>query len=133
PPPPSLPDALPIWIGWERLALSALALAALGLALSLPAHLPTLVAGLALVTLANFSGVTAAQLGVAEATAVDRGAASAVYFSLYYGIGSLGAYLPGLPWERYAWDGVAVTGFTALAVAGTVLLLAAARRGSSPP
>jgi len=120
-------------IGWERLALSALALAALGLALSLPAHLPTLVAGLALVTLANFSGVTAAQLGVAEATAVDRGAASAVYFSLYYGIGSLGAYLPGLAWERYAWDGVAVTGFTALAVAGTVLLLAAARRGSSPP
>src|SRR6266571_225535 len=52
-------------IGWERLALSALALAALGLALSLPANLPSLVAGLALVTLANFSGVTAAQLGVA--------------------------------------------------------------------
>jgi hypothetical protein len=56
-----------------------------------------------------------------------------VYFSLYYGIGSLGAYLPGLAWERYAWNGVAVTGFTALAVAGTVLLLAAARRGSPPP
>ncbi len=120
-------------IGWERLALSALALAALGLALSLPANVPSLVAGLALVTLANFSGVTAAQLGVAEAATVDRGAASAVYFSLYYGIGSLGAYLPGLAWERYAWDGVAVTGFTALAIAGTVLLLVAARRGSPPP
>jgi len=119
-------------IGWERLALSALALGALGLALSLPANLPTLVAGLALVTLANFSGVTAAQLGVAEAATVDRGAASAVYFSLYYGIGSLGAYLPGLAWERYGWGGVAVTGFIALAVAGAVLLLAAARRGSPP-
>ena len=95
--------------------------------------MPSIVAGLALVTLANFSGVTAAQLGVAEAATVDRGAASAVYFSLYYGIGSLGAYLPGLAWERYAWDGVAVTGFTALAIAGTVLLLAAARRGSPPP
>ena len=120
-------------IGWERLALSALALAALGLALSLPASLPSLVVGLALVTLANFSGVTAAQLGVADATAVDRGAASAVYFSLYYGIGSLGAYVPGLAWERYGWDGVAVTGFAALAFAGTVLFLADARRGSPPP
>src|SRR5438093_125780 len=123
-------------VGWRwaigALAVLALALAALGLALSLPASLPSLVVGLALVTLANFSGVTAAQLGVADATAVDRGAASAVYFSLYYGIGSLGAYVPGLAWERYGWDGVAVTGFAALAFAGTVLLLAGARRGSPP-
>lgn len=118
-------------IGWERLGLSALALAALGLALSLPASLPSLVLGLALVTLANFSGVTAAQLGVSSATAADRGAASAVYFSLYYGIGSLGGYLPGLAWERYGWDGVAVTGFAALAVAGAVLLLGGAAQGSS--
>jgi len=118
-------------IGWERLGLLALALAALGLALSLPASLPSLVLGLALVTLANFGGVTAAQLGVSGAAAVDRGAASAVYFSLYYGIGSLGGYLPGLAWERYGWDGVAITGFAALAVAGAVLLLAGALRGSS--
>ena len=81
-------------------------------------------------TLANFSGVTAAQLGVAGSGSVDRGAASAVYFSLYYAIGSLGAYLPGLAWERYGWEGVAVTGFAALAAAGAVLLLAGALRGS---
>jgi YNFM family putative membrane transporter len=117
-------------IGWERLGLSALALAALGLGLSLPASLPSLVLGLALVTLANFSGVTAAQLGVIGAAAVDRGAASAVYFSLYYGIGSLGGYLPGLAWERYGWNGVALTGFAALAVAGAVLLLAGALHAS---
>ena len=120
-------------IGWQRLALSALALAAVGLALSLPASLPTLVAGLVLITLANFSGVTAAQLGVAGAASVDRGAASAVYFSLYYAIGSLGAYIPGLAWERYGWDGVAVTGFAALTVAGAVLLLAGALRRSPTP
>jgi YNFM family putative membrane transporter len=120
-------------IGWERLGLSALTLAALGLALSLPASLPSLVLGLALVTLANFGGVTAAQLGVSAAAAADRGAASAVYFSLYYGIGSLGGYFPGLAWERYGWDGVAITGFAALAVAGAVLLLAGAVRGSSRP
>ncbi|MFY9578882.1 MAG: MFS transporter [Gaiellaceae bacterium] len=119
-------------IGWERLGLSALVLAAVGLALSLPASLPTLVLGLAFVTLANFCGVTAAQLGVTEATDVDRGAASAVYFSLYYGVGSLGAYLPGLAWERYGWAGVAVTGFGALAVAGVVLLSAHALNGRWP-
>ncbi len=117
-------------LGWQRLAFLALALAALGLGLSFPATLPTLVVGLALVTLANFSGVTAAQLGVAGSASVDRGAASAVYFSLYYAIGSLGAYLPGLAWERYGWEGVAVTGFAALAAAAAVLLLAGALRGS---
>ncbi len=118
-------------LGWQRLAFLALALAALGLGLSFPATLPTLVVGLALVTLANFSGVTAAQLGVAGSASVDRGAASAVYFSLYYAIGSLGAYLPGLAWERYGWEGVAVTGFAALAAAAAVLLLAGALRGPS--
>jgi MFS transporter, YNFM family, putative membrane transport protein len=117
-------------IGWQRLGLGAIALAAAGLALSLPSSLPSLVVGLALVTLANFSGVTAAQLGVTRATAVDRGAASAVYFSLYYGIGSLGAYVPGLAWERYGWNGVAVTCFAALGVAAAVLSLTGALRGA---
>jgi YNFM family putative membrane transporter len=117
-------------LGWQRLAVMALALAALGLGLTLPATLPTLIAGLALVTLANFSGVTAAQLGVVGSASVDRGAASALYFSLYYAIGALGAYLPGLAWERYGWEGVAVTGFAALGVAGAVLLLAGALRES---
>ena len=110
-------------IGWRRLALLALALAALGLALSLPAWLQSLVGGLALVTLANFSGVTAAQLGVADAADVDRGAASAVYFSLYYLSGAVGGYVPGLAWERYRWDGVAAAGFAALALAAAVLVL----------
>ena len=113
-------------IGWQRLGLAAIALAAAGVALSLPSTLPSLFAGLALVTLANFTGVTAAQLGVTRATAVDRGAASAVYFSLYYGVGSLGAYVPGLAWERYGWNGVAVTAFAALGVAAAVLSLSGA-------
>jgi MFS transporter, YNFM family, putative membrane transport protein len=108
-------------IGWRRLALGALAVTAVGLALTLPARLPTLVLGLALVTAANWAGVTAAQLGVAAATDVDRGAASAVYFSLYYLTGAVGGYLPGLAWERYRWNGVASAGLVALALAGLAL------------
>ena len=41
-------------IGWRRLLVCALALGAAGLALTLPSTLPTLVVGLALVTLANW-------------------------------------------------------------------------------
>jgi MFS transporter, YNFM family, putative membrane transport protein len=108
-------------LGWQRLALAALGLSAAGLALSLPHLLPTLVAGLALVTLANFGGVTAAQLGVSAAAERERGAASAVYFTLYYLAGSAGGYLPGLAWERFSWPGVTATGFAALALAATAL------------
>jgi len=114
-------------IGWRRLALAALGLAAAGLALTLPARIATLVPGLALVTVANWAGVTAAQLGVASATDVDRGTASAVYFSLYYLTSAVGGYLPGLAWERYRWAGVAGTGCVALALAATALALRAGR------
>ena len=108
-------------IGWRRLAFAAFAVAAAGLALTLPARLPTLVLGLALVTLANWAGVTAAQIGVAEASDVDRGTTSALYYSLYYFTGALGGYLPGLAWERFQWEGVVVTGWLALALAAAVL------------
>jgi len=64
------------------------------------------VLGLALVTLGNFTAVTAAQLGVAGATDRDRGLASAMYFSAYYVAGALGAYLPGLAWPSWNWTGV---------------------------
>jgi YNFM family putative membrane transporter len=108
-------------IGWRRLAFGAFTVAAVGLAVSLPAHLPTLVLGLALVTLANWAGVTAAQIGVAAASDVDRGTASALYFSLYYFTGAVGGYLPGVAWERWGWQGVVTTGWIALALAATVL------------
>jgi YNFM family putative membrane transporter len=108
-------------VGWGRLAMLALCLSAAGLALSLPGLLPTLVAGLALITLANFGGVTAAQLGVAAAADEERGAATAVYFTVYYLAGALGGYVPGLAWERFGWSGVAATGFVAVTLAAAAL------------
>ena len=114
-------------IGWRRLALSAIVVAAAGLAVTLPARLPTLVLGLALITLANWGGVTAAQIGVAAATSVDRGTASALYYSLYYFTGALGGYLPGLAWQRFHWGGVVATGWIALALAAAALVLGGRR------
>ena len=47
----------------------------------------------------------------------DRGSASALYFTTYYGAGALGAYVPGLAWETWGWGGVATVGLVTLAVA----------------
>ncbi len=109
-------------LGWQRVALAALGLAAAGISLTVPAILPTLFGGLALVAIGNFAGVTAAQLGVADATTIDRGAASAIYFSIYYATGAFGAYLPGLAWQAWAWPGVAVLELAVIATAALVLL-----------
>jgi YNFM family putative membrane transporter len=110
-------------IGWRRAALAALACSTTGLLVSLPASLPTLAVGLGLMTLAMFGGATALQLGVLEAARADRGAASAVYFTCYYGSAAIGAYLPGLAWQAWRWDGVAACGFVALLTAIGLLQL----------
>ena len=104
-------------IGWRRLALVSIAVSASGLALTLPNALPTLVAGLGCIAFAMFAGVTAAQLGVGDVARRARGSATAIYFSIYYTSGAIGAYVPGLAWQEWGWYGVASVGFTALAVA----------------
>ena len=110
--------------GWAIVTLSGLALAATGVALSLIDVLPLVLVGLALITLGNFSGLTAAQLGVAGSTEQDRGLASALYFSAYYLAGAIGAWAPGLAFERWEWPGVAVLCLSAYAVGASALLLA---------
>jgi YNFM family putative membrane transporter len=112
-------------IGWRNAALAAVTCAGAALLLSLPAWLPSLAIGLALLTVSMFSGATALQLGVASSTDVDRGVASAIYFCVYYTCGGLGAYLPGLAWERWGWNGVAGVALGAVSVA--ILALSATR------
>ncbi len=108
-------------IGWAPVAGAALVVSVGGLLLTLPDTVLTLGIGLASFTLANFAGVTAAQIGVAAASAVDRGAASAVYYSCYYGSGALGGYLPGLAWQAWRWDGVVLVGLGVLSLAAAAL------------
>jgi YNFM family putative membrane transporter len=115
--------------GWVPVAFGAVALAAVGLVVSLSSVLAPVVAGLALVTLGNFSGVTAAQIGVGAATDQDRGLASAIYFSSYYLAGAIGCWLPGLAWQRWDWPGVAGMALAAYALGLTALAVALARRG----
>jgi YNFM family putative membrane transporter len=111
--------------GWRAVALGGLLLCAGGLTLSLVPVLAVVIVGLSLVTLGNFSAVTAAQLGVAGATDRDRGVASAMYFSGYYVAGALGAYVPGLAWEQWHWTGVWAMAIAAYAIGAGALIAAA--------
>lgn len=115
-------------VGWQRIVSVALVLAGLGVATSVVTSLPLIVFGLALVALGMFSTVTAAQIGVAHATDVDRGVASAVYFSIYYGAGALGGYVPGLAWQAWGWPGVSVLALGVLALGGAIQLALLARQ-----
>ena len=119
-------------IGWRRAAFGSVVCAGLGLLLSLPSTLPTLVLALSLVTVSMFAGVTALQLGVTSASDVDRGAASAVYFSIYYGCGAVGGYLPGLAWQAWRWNGVVGAGLGAVSVAALALVSSRDKASSIP-
>ena len=108
-------------VGWRATALTAFSGAIVAILVTLPSLLPTLAIGLALLTVSMFSGATALQLGVVSSSVSDRGAATALYFSVYYASGALGAYLPGLAWQAWGWSGVAACGLGA-ATAATILL-----------
>ncbi len=75
---------------------------------------------LALFAAGSFAGFAAAQIGVTEATPVDRGAATAVYFSAYYACGAIAGYFPGLIWQSAGWPGVVLVCGGVLAVATVV-------------
>jgi YNFM family putative membrane transporter len=113
-------------VGWRMVVLTALGTGTGAVALSLPDSALTLVPALAILALAMFCGVTAAQLGSATSTSADRGVASAMYFSVYYASGALGGDLPGLAWERWHWGGV--VGGCLVVLAGAIVLVTAQTR-----
>lgn len=114
--------------GWRRVAGSAMLIEAVGVLFTLTRSLPLVIVGLGFVILSAFTGQTAAMLGQGTSTETDKGLASALYFSSYYTVGALAGYFPGLAWESFGWDGVAVTAFGSygvglLAVVGGALVV----------
>ena len=94
--------------------------------------MPAVVAALAVLTVAMFSGATAAQIGVATASASDQGTASAIYYSSYYTCGAVAAYLPGVAWQVWGWPGVTGVALGVLAPAAGILLFAGIVREHRP-
>ena len=118
--------------GWARVTMAGVVAASLGVALTVPDWLPTTVLGLALVTIGMFTVVTAAPIGVGGARGVRPGAASALYYSIYYTAGAVGAFVPGLAWQAAGWGGVSLVAAGALAVAATGAWLGQLERRSAP-
>ena len=114
-------------IGWSRLALGGMLLAATGLALSVFGSLPLLCLGLLFLAIGQFCGITSTQLGVALSASNDGGRAAALYYSVFYVAAGVAGYVPGLAWQTWRWDGVALLSIAVIALGSLVLSLAAAR------
>ena len=119
-------------VGWARVAMFGVISAAIGVALTVPDVLPTTVIGLAFITIGMFTVVTAAPIGVGGAQGVRPGAASALYYSIYYSAGALGAFLPGLAWQAVGWVGVALVVGAVLAIATLGAWLGQVERRRAP-
>jgi YNFM family putative membrane transporter len=119
-------------LGWRATLAGALTGSLLALPISLVGTLPAVIAALAVLTLAMFSGATAAQIGVATASKSDRGSASAIYYSCYYTGGAFAAYLPGVAWQWWGWPGVTGVALGVLAPAAAILLFAETVRDLRP-
>ena len=83
---------------------AALAVAGAGLPLLLVAHLPAVLAGLALVGVGTFFAQAVATGFVGRAASVDRGAASGLYLACYFAGGLVGSAVLGQVFDRLGWD-----------------------------
>jgi MFS transporter, YNFM family, putative membrane transport protein len=124
--------------GWLATSTAALAAALAGTLIGLPDVLPLAVLGLAVLTVGMFIGTVSAQVAVGSVVRTRLGTASAIYYSVYYAAGALGAFVPGVAWESAGWVGVVgCTGAAlTLGIAGLLVLAAAssprpARAGSA--
>lgn len=97
---------LAVRIGRRRAIAGSLTLACCGMLITLMPSLPAIVCGLALLALGMFTAIPSVNLLIGEVTTAARGTASALYLCCYYIGGSIGAVVPGLAWERWAWPGV---------------------------
>ncbi|MFO1325539.1 MAG: MFS transporter [Burkholderiales bacterium] len=106
--------------GTRRTIWSALALAGAGLPLLVVAHLPAVLAGLALVGVGTFFAQAVATGFVGRAASVDRGAASGIYLACYFAGGLVGSAVLGQVFDRLGWAACAAGVGLALAAAAVL-------------
>jgi len=117
-------------MGAPRVLAWMLVLCAAGLALTLSAALPVIVAGVALFTFGFFAAHSVASSWVGRLAQHSKALASAVYLTAYYvGASSMG-WLGGHAWQAGAWPGV--LGFLALLWLGCVAIAVRMARLRSP-
>lgn len=98
-----------------------------GIALTLLASLPAVMAGLALVTIGFFVSHSVASASVGHRATTDKGHAASLYLLAYYLGSSVMGSIGGWFWSRDGWPGVAVFAAALLGTGlATALLLAGA-------
>jgi YNFM family putative membrane transporter len=88
-----------------------------GILITLLPSLASLIAGASLLALGNFASQSATTAYVTDIATRSRGAASSLYLVFFYIGGSLGAYIPGLLWSKFAWHGLVSVTIVTIAVA----------------
>jgi len=90
-------------LGHRATLLIALATSAAGIVLTLIPRLPVVVLGLGLVSTGVFAAQAASQGYIGVVARERRSTAAALYLTVYYTAGALGALVPALFWARGGW------------------------------
>ena len=96
-------------IGRPRTMYGSIVLAVAGLALTLPAWLPGVLAGLVLFTTGFFGCHATASAWVTTRARTGKSHASALYLTAYYAGSSIGGTLIGVAWTRGGWTATALS------------------------
>ncbi len=89
--------------GYRTTLLMAIALSATGIALTLAPSVAAVVTGLGLMATGAFCSASASQGYIGVVATGQRSTAAALYLSVYYVGGGLGAVLPAVVWTRGGW------------------------------
>jgi MFS transporter, YNFM family, putative membrane transport protein len=116
-------------LGRRRVLWIALAIGLVGVLVTLPDRLGTVVLGVALVTWSFFAAHSIASSWVGLRANEGRAQASALYLFFYYVGSSLNGWMGGLAYQRWGWNGVAALIFALLGLA----FLAALKLARAPP
>ncbi len=104
--------------GARAVVAGALAVAGLGVPLTLTANLPAFLAGLALLAVGTFAAQAAVTGFVGRAATADRGAASGIYLASYFLGGLVGTAVLGRLFDAFGWPACIAGVAVALLAAG---------------
>jgi MFS transporter, YNFM family, putative membrane transport protein len=90
-------------LGPRSTALIAVGASACGVLLTLVPSVPFVVAGLAVMSTGVFAAQASSQAHIGMVVAERRSIAAALYLTVYYLLGGLGAVLPAAVWSRGGW------------------------------
>lgn len=96
-------------LGFRRALLSALAISAAGLQLTLIPWLPAVVVGLAVCSSGVFVCQSASISFIAESVSEGRSLATGLYNMTYYAGGAAGSWVAGIAYEAWGWGGSVFT------------------------